>query len=43
MKPHYLLKREDFLCELNMEDADYVHTKTVCKFFEIKNLFMRIS
>ena len=36
-----LSKKEDFYSHLNMEDitdADYVHTKRVCKDFEIKNL-----
>ena len=33
--------KEDFYSHLNMEDmtdADYAHTKRVCKDFEIKNL-----
>ena len=29
--------KEDFYCHLNMEHT-YVHTKRVCKNFEIKNL-----
>ena len=36
-----LPETEDFYSHLNMEDitdADYVHTKRVCKDFEIKNL-----
>ena len=36
-----LTKKEDFYSHLNMEDtadADYVHTKKVCKDFEIKIL-----
>ena len=36
-----LPEKEDFYSLLNMEgitDADYVHTKKVCKDFEIKNL-----
>ena len=36
-----LPKKEDFYCQLNMEDntdTDYVHTKRVCKDFEIKHL-----
>ena len=36
-----LPEKEDFYSHLNMEnitDADYVHTKRVCKNFEIKNL-----
>ena len=36
-----LPEKEDFYSHLNMEDitdADYVHTKRVCKDFEIKNL-----
>ena len=35
-----LPEKEDFYIHLNMEDiadADYVHTKSVCKDFEIKN------
>ena len=34
-------KKDDFYSDLNMEDvtdADYAHTKGVCKDFEIKNL-----
>ena len=33
--------KEEFYSNLNMEDitdADYIHTKRVCKCFEIKNL-----
>ena len=40
MKHHYL-KKKDFCNHLNMEnitDADYAHTKTICKDFEMKNL-----
>ena len=36
-----LPEKEDFHCHLNMEDitdADYVHSKRVCKDFELKNL-----
>ena len=36
-----LPEKEDFYNHLNMEDitdADYTHTKRVCKEFEIKNL-----
>ena len=36
-----LPEKEDFYSHLNMKnitDADCVHTKTVCKDFEIKNL-----
>ena len=36
-----LPKKEDFYSHLNMEDitdADYAHTKWVCKDFEIKTL-----
>ena len=36
-----LPEKEDFYSHLNMEDitdADYVHIKRVCKYFEIKNL-----
>ena len=36
-----LPETEDFYCHLNMgdiTDADYAHTKRVCKDFEIKNL-----
>ena len=36
-----LPKKEDFYSHLNIEDitdTDYVHTKRVCKYFEIKNL-----
>ena len=36
-----LTEKEYFCCHLNMEDitdVDYVHTKRVCKDFEIKNL-----
>ena len=36
-----LPEKEDFYSHLNMEDvtdADYVHTKRVCKDFEITNL-----
>ena len=36
-----LLEKEDFYSHLNMEDitdADYAHSKRVCKDFEIKNL-----
>ena len=36
-----LLEKEDFYSHLNMEDvtdADYGHTKRVCKNFEIKDL-----
>ena len=36
-----LPEKENFYSHLNMEDttdADYVHTKRVCKNFEIKNL-----
>ena len=36
-----LPEKEDFYSHLNMKDitdADYVHTKGVCKDFEIKNL-----
>ena len=35
-----LSKKEDFYSHLNMEDitdADYTHTKRVCKNFKIKN------
>ena len=35
-----LPEKEDFYTHLNMEDitdADYAHTKIVCKEFEIKN------
>ena len=34
-------KKDDFYSDLNMEDvtdADYAHTKGVCKDFEMKNL-----
>ena len=38
MKQNYLKKKE-FYSNLNMQDdADYIHTKRVCKDFEIKNL-----
>ena len=36
-----LPEKEDFYSHLNMEDitdADYAHTKGVCKYFKIKNL-----
>ena len=36
-----LLEKADFYSHLNMEDindADYAHSKRVCKLFEIKNL-----
>ena len=36
-----LSEKEDFYSHLNMDDitdADYAHTKRVCKNFEIKNL-----
>ena len=36
-----LLEKENFYNHINMEDindADYVHAKRVCKDFEIKNL-----
>ena len=36
-----LPKKEDFYSHMNMEgitDADYVHTKKVCKGFEIKKI-----
>ena len=36
-----LPKKEDFYSNLNMEDitdADYAHTKRVCKDFELKNV-----
>ena len=36
-----LPKKEDLLSHLNMEDitdVDYTHGKTICKYFEIKNL-----
>ena len=36
-----LLEKADFYSHLNMEDindADYAHSKRVCKIFEIKNL-----
>ena len=36
-----LPEKKDFYCHLNMggiTDADYVHAKRVCKYFEIKNL-----
>ena len=36
-----LPEKENFYSQLNMEDltdADYMHAKTVCKDFEIKNL-----
>ena len=36
-----LPENEDFYSHLNMEyitDADYAHTKSVCKDFEIKHL-----
>ena len=36
-----LPEKEDFYSHLNMEDitdADYAHTKRVCKDFEIKNI-----
>ena len=36
-----LLEKDDFYSYLNMEDitdADYVHTKKVCKNFQIKNV-----
>ena len=32
-----LPEKEDFYSHLNMEDANYVHTKRVCKDFEIKS------
>ena len=35
-----LLEKKDFYSHLNMQDitdADYAHTKRVCKGFEIKN------
>ena len=38
---HSYLKKEDFYCHLNMEDindADCVHAKRVCKDFKIKKL-----
>ena len=38
---HHYLKKEDFYSHLTMEDitdADYTHTKRVCKDFEIKKL-----
>ena len=40
MKHHYL-KKKDFDSDLNREDipnANYAHTKRICKGFEIKNL-----
>ena len=36
-----LTEKEEFYSNLNMEDitdADYMHSKRVCKDFEIKNL-----
>ena len=36
-----LLEKDDFYSYLNMEDitdADYVHTKKICKDFQIKNV-----
>ena len=36
-----LTKKEEFYSNLSMEDitdADYMHTKRVCKDFEIKNI-----
>ena len=36
-----LLPKEGFYSHLNMKDttdADYAHTKRICKYFEIKNL-----
>ena len=42
---HHYLKKEDFYSHLTMEDitdADYTHTKRVCKDFEIKKI-RRIS
>ena len=36
-----LPEKKDFYCHLNMggiTDADNVHAKRVCKYFEIKNL-----
>ena len=34
-----LLEKKEFYNNLNMQDdADYIHTKRVCKDFEIKNL-----
>ena len=39
MKQHYLKTLLEFYSNLNMQDdADYIHTKRVCKDFEIKNL-----
>ena len=41
MKHHHLKEKNDFYSHLNMEhitNADYVHTKRICKDFEIKNL-----
>ena len=42
-KSHEILlpDKEDFYCHLNMEDindADYIHAKIVCKDFKISNL-----
>ena len=37
-----LPEKEDFYSHLNMKDvtdADYVHAKRVCKYFEVKNLW----
>ena len=37
----WLPEKEDFYSQLNMDDitdADYVHAKRVCKYFETKNL-----
>ena len=41
MKFYYLKKKKDFYSHLNMEDitdADYAHTKRICKDFKIRNL-----
>ena len=38
---HHCLKKKKFYSNLNMEvitNSDYLHTKRVCKDFEIKNL-----
>ena len=40
MKQHYL-KKEEFYSNLNMDDitgADYMHAKSVCKDFDIRNV-----
>ena len=33
---HYYLKKKTFMDDIT--DSDYIHTKTVCKDFEIKDL-----